>query len=73
MIIAFISLLAILLARDSSIVLSRRMVYRLIQCLPLILRPLVNLLLTVAMLLLILALSNVVFIVIVFSMFLCFG
>ena len=73
LIILCISSLAILLARDSSIVLGRRLMYRLIQCLPQILRPLLNLLLTAAVLILILALLNIIFIVLVFSMFLCFG
>ena len=73
LIIVFISSLAILLVKDSLRVFGRHLMYRLIQCLPRMLRPLVNLLLTVAMLILILALLNIIFIVLVFSMFFIFG
>lgn len=73
MIILFISLLVILVAMDSSKVYGRLMVLKISTILPGLVRPLVNLLLTLATLILILALSNLLFIVIVFSMFLCFG
>ena len=73
LIILSISSLVILLATDSLRVLGRRLMCRLIQCLPRFLQPMINLLLTVALLILILALINLIFIAIVFSMFLCFG
>lgn len=73
LITASISLLVILLVKDSFRLLGRRLMCQILQSLPRILRPLASLILAVILLILILALLNIVFIVIVFSMFLCFG
>lgn len=73
MMIVSISLLAILTATDSSRIFGKRLVCQMIQSLPRFLRPFQNLLASLVLLILILALLNLIFISIVFSMFFIFG